>query len=150
MFLHITVEVTSHSFTVTPRRALKTQHLTGSCKLQHIIIQPPSPNTAEKRLRMHQIMKIWRGIWISISKTKTCLLTTSFPGSSLLLRKDPGWGWSRVTRKFDRPRGSRQSIKLHVSTFALYTSIARSECFVPINFEIIYTCQIWFAFAFKL
>jgi hypothetical protein len=31
-------------------------------------------NTAEKRLRMHQIMKIWRGIWISISKTKTCLL----------------------------------------------------------------------------
>ena len=41
MFLHITVEVTSHSFAVTPRRALKTQHLTGSCKLQHIIIQPP-------------------------------------------------------------------------------------------------------------
>jgi hypothetical protein len=64
-----------------------------------------------------------------------CLITTSFPGSSLLLRKDPGWGWSRVTRKFDRPRGSRQSIKLHASTFALYTSIARSECFVPINFE---------------
>jgi hypothetical protein len=31
-------------------------------------------NTAEKRLRMHQIMKIWRGIGISISKTKTCLL----------------------------------------------------------------------------
>jgi hypothetical protein len=61
--------------------------------------------------------------------------TTSFPGSSLLLRKDPGWGWSRVKRKFDRPRGSRQSIKLHASTSALYTSIARSECFVPINFE---------------
>ena len=61
---------------------------------------------------------------------------TSFPGSSLLLRKDR---WSRVTRKFDRPRGShwgsRQCIKLHASTFALYTSIARSECFVPINFE---------------
>ena len=51
------------------------------------------------------------------------------------LRKDPGWGWSRVSRKFDRPRGSRQSIKLHASTFELYTSIARSECFVPINFE---------------
>jgi hypothetical protein len=60
---------------------------------------------------------------------------TSFPGSSLSLRKDPGWGWSRVTRKFDRPRGSRQSIKLHASTFALYTSIARSECFIQINFE---------------
>ena len=60
---------------------------------------------------------------------------TSFPGSSLFLRKDPGWGWSRVSRKFDRPRGSRQSIKLHASTFELYTSIARSECFVPINFE---------------
>ena len=42
-FLHITVEVTSHSFTVTPRRALQTQHLTGSCKLQHITFQPPSP-----------------------------------------------------------------------------------------------------------
>ena len=38
-FLHITVEVTSHSFTVTPRRALQTQHLTGSCKLQHITFQ---------------------------------------------------------------------------------------------------------------
>jgi hypothetical protein len=35
--------------------------------------QASSVNTAEKRLRMHQIMKIWRGIWISISKTKTCL-----------------------------------------------------------------------------
>jgi hypothetical protein len=45
MFLHITVEVTSHSFTVTPRRALQTQHLTGSCKLQHITFQPPSPRT---------------------------------------------------------------------------------------------------------
>jgi hypothetical protein len=43
------------------------------------------------------------------------------------LRKDPGWGWSRDTRKFDRPRGRRQSIKLHASTSALYTSIARSE-----------------------
>ena len=42
MFLHITVEVTSHSFTVTPRRALQIQHLTGSCKLQHIAFQPPS------------------------------------------------------------------------------------------------------------
>jgi hypothetical protein len=28
---------------------------------------PGKGNTAEKRLRMHQIMKIWRGIWISIS-----------------------------------------------------------------------------------
>ena len=46
---------------------------------------------------------------------------TSFPGSSLLLRKDPGWGWSRDTRKFDRPWGRRQSIKLHASTSALYT-----------------------------
>jgi hypothetical protein len=36
-------------------------------------------------------------------------------------------GWSRDTRKFDRPRGRRQSIKLHASTSALYTSIARSE-----------------------
>ena len=36
---------------------------------------PMTSNTAEKRLRMRQIMKIWRGIWISISKTKTCLLT---------------------------------------------------------------------------
>jgi hypothetical protein len=44
MFLHITIEDTSHSFsTVTPRRALQTQHLTGSCKLQHITFQPPSP-----------------------------------------------------------------------------------------------------------
>ena len=50
MFLHITVEVTSHSFTVTPRQALKTQHLTGSCKLQHITFQPPSPRTAEDLL----------------------------------------------------------------------------------------------------
>jgi hypothetical protein len=46
MFLRITVEVTSHSFTVTPRRALQTQHLTGSCKLQHITFQPPSPRTS--------------------------------------------------------------------------------------------------------
>ena len=76
---------------------------------------------------------------------------TSFPGTSLLLRKDPGWGWSRVTQKFDRPRGSRQSIKLHASTFALYTSIARSECFVLLVYKlclyrstlrIVYTCQI--------
>jgi hypothetical protein len=37
-------------------------------------INPGCLNTAEKRLRMYQIMKIWRGIWISISKTKTCLL----------------------------------------------------------------------------
>ena len=46
MLLHITVEVTSHSFTVTPRRALQTQHLTGSCKIQHITFQPPSPWTS--------------------------------------------------------------------------------------------------------
>ena len=46
MFLHITIEVTSQSFTVTPWRALQTQHLTGSCKLQHITFQPPSPRTS--------------------------------------------------------------------------------------------------------
>ena len=34
-------------------------------------------------------------IWNEVS-VSTC--ATSFPGSSLLLRKDPGWGWSRVTR----------------------------------------------------
>jgi hypothetical protein len=38
------------------------------------MLKPGSHNTAEKRLRMHQIMKIWREISISISKTKTCLL----------------------------------------------------------------------------
>jgi hypothetical protein len=49
-----------------------------------------SNNTAEKRLRMHQIMKIWRGIWISISKTKTktCLLI--------------GQKWVKQTRKYSK------------------------------------------------
>jgi hypothetical protein len=28
----------------------------------------------------------------------TATSPTSFPGSSLLLRKDPGWGWSRGTQ----------------------------------------------------
>jgi hypothetical protein len=33
------------------------------------------------------------------------------------------------------PKGGGKSIILHASTSSLYTSIARSECSVPINFE---------------
>jgi hypothetical protein len=55
MFLHITVEVTSHSFTVAPRRALQTQHLTGSCKLQHITFQP------------EEVGQLIRRIWANLS-----------------------------------------------------------------------------------
>jgi hypothetical protein len=60
---------------------------------------------------------------------------TSFPGSSLLWRKDPGWGWSCGTRKFDRPRGSKQSIKLHASTSALTLRLQGVRVFCTINFE---------------
>jgi hypothetical protein len=64
--------------------------------------------------------------WI-LNSSKWMKGQTSFPGSSLLWRKDPGWSWSCGMRKFDRPRGNRQSMKLHASPSALYTSIARSE-----------------------
>ena len=33
-----------------------------------------------------------------LKSLKASKATTSFPGSSLLLRKDPGWGWSRGTQ----------------------------------------------------
>ena len=42
-------------------------------------------------------------------------------------RKDPGRSWSRDVKKFDC---LRLSVKLHASTCALYTSVARSECCV--------------------
>ena len=44
MFLHITIEVTSHSFsTVTPRRALQTQHLNGRYNISHFNHPPLGP-----------------------------------------------------------------------------------------------------------
>jgi hypothetical protein len=54
---------------------------------------------------------------------------------TLEARKNPGYRWSRDSQKIDCLRGGRESIILHASTSALYTSIARSECSVPINFE---------------
>jgi hypothetical protein len=81
-------------------------------------------------LRFQVLKKVKQLVWFKNHTSLHYLAEpppTSFPGSSLLWRKDPGWGWSRGTRKFDRPRGSRQSIKLHASTSAIYTSIARSE-----------------------
>ena len=42
-------------------------------------------------------------------------------------RKDPGRSWSRDVKKFDCLRGVG-CVKLHASTCALYTSVARSEC----------------------
>jgi hypothetical protein len=51
------------------------------------------------------------------------------------LSGNSGYSWSRDSQKIDCLRGGGKSIILHASTSALYTSIARSECSVPINFE---------------
>ena len=51
---------------------------------------------------MHQISK-GRGPLYALSRT------TSFPGSSLFLRKDPGRGWSRDPLKIDSLKVDFQS-----------------------------------------
>jgi uncharacterized protein Yka (UPF0111/DUF47 family) len=55
------------------------------------------------------------------------MIPTSFPGSSLFSRKDPGNSWSRGSENIDCLRECGKSIILHASTSALYTSIARSD-----------------------
>jgi hypothetical protein len=74
-------------------------------------------------------------ILIQFYENEWAMIPTSFPGSSLFSRKDPGNCWSRGSENIDCLRECRKSIILLPSTSALYTSIARSECSCTINFE---------------
>jgi hypothetical protein len=61
--------------------------------------------------------------------TKNVNHATSFLGSSLFRRKDPGNSWSRGSQKIDCLCGCGKSIILHASTSALY------RVFCTVNFE---------------
>jgi hypothetical protein len=75
---------------------------------------------------------------------------TSFPVYSLFRRKDPGNSWSRGSQKIDCLRGCGESIILHASTSALYTSIARSECCIQSTLRVTSYVKILAKFDFCL
>ena len=66
---------------------------------------------------------------VNYSKTNTVNQSTSFPGSSLLWRKDPGWSWSRepqilgVNLKMYLGRSDRRASLLCLKILHLWNNI---------------------------